>query len=497
MALSTSAYRDLLDKAAGKGKYSTPDATAKSQVASATKDRIAASQKNSTPINNTPSNYGPTSGIGSGDWIGTGKAANPTNLSRELQPVQQPVQQNQEVLDYINKLKQSNITSGTAALDQSRNSILSQLESERKGVQPRYSQAANNASSGSQLRADKLRKLMQERGFSEGLQGQEEISSNVALQGELGSLESQRQNELSDISRRVSGTESDYQTGITQLKSGVDAQALQSLINQVNANRQFGLQESSVTGTYNGQQTPDARQQEIQNYLSTIGGFGQDYQAEINKVQGDGDTSNDWQVPYLQTARQQKLAEMSAAQAPPQLTSSSALDLWQQIGSANESISKALGIPVGTRFTPSYSGSGSGSSTVSKTTSKSNPAQQLSAYNQFTSSLRGFRSTNEVLQYIGNNYDKLVGQMGVDLVNQLVTKYQGAIEKPSMPTIEEQTIPVTELDIKPYADIISKSYIDEITGAVDIQRIAKYLDLLESQGIDTRITEQLATLYGL
>jgi hypothetical protein len=45
-----------------------------------------------------------------------------------------------------------------------------------------------------------------------------------------------------------------------------------------------------------------------QHTLATMGAYSGDYQARINQLQNDGDPANDWQIPYLQTLRQDKIA---------------------------------------------------------------------------------------------------------------------------------------------------------------------------------------------
>lgn len=66
------------------------------------------------------------------------------------------------------------------------------------------------------------------------------------------------------------------------------------------------------------------RQQQAQNeraeFTNTIGAYGQDYMQEILNVQNDGDPSNDWKIPYLQSARNSKISgiEQSKAEAEQQ-----------------------------------------------------------------------------------------------------------------------------------------------------------------------------------
>lgn len=66
-------------------------------------------------------------------------------------------------------------------------------------------------------------------------------------------------------------------------------------------------QKNSLSSAYQTDQA-DKLAQEKSEYASTIGAYSNNYQAEINKIQSDGDASNDWKIPYLQAARNEKIA---------------------------------------------------------------------------------------------------------------------------------------------------------------------------------------------
>lgn len=105
---------------------------------------------------------------------------------------------------------------------------------------------------------------------------------------------------------------------------------------------------------------------EINRYVQNIGQFSNDYMAEINRVMNDGDPSNDWQIAYLQNARNQKIAEQNESQAKAQSEIyRQAMDMFSKLGYATGWIAQALGIPEGTT-TATYArlntGGGSGSS---------------------------------------------------------------------------------------------------------------------------------------
>lgn len=100
------------------------------------------------------------------------------------------------------------------------------------------------------------------------------------------------------VSDRMAGLDSDRATAL----SGVDASKALALQNA----------KQTILGNYQTN-TANALSNEKSEFANTIGAYSNDYQAEVNKVQSDNDPSNDWKIPYLQQARNQKIAEQQAA----------------------------------------------------------------------------------------------------------------------------------------------------------------------------------------
>ena len=59
--------------------------------------------------------------------------------------------------------------------------------------------------------------------------------------------------------------------------------------------------------------TANALAGEKKEFANNIMAYYNDYQQEINNVQGNNDPSDDWKVPYLQAARQEKILAQEAA----------------------------------------------------------------------------------------------------------------------------------------------------------------------------------------
>ena len=98
------------------------------------------------------------------------------------------------------------------------------------------------------------------------------------------------------------------------------------------------------------EETKMAEEKKVSDFLTTMGQFFGDYDAEIKRNENDGDTSNDWQIPYLKTARQDKIGSLGLdQQGNPieqgvQYSISQALEATRQ-GMWNQQIADALGLP--------------------------------------------------------------------------------------------------------------------------------------------------------
>ena len=75
--------------------------------------------------------------------------------------------------------------------------------------------------------------------------------------------------------------------------------------------------QSAKTNILNNYQTNAKNELASQKteYANTIGAYYNDYQAEADKVTNNNDPSDDWKIPYLQAARNQKISSQQTAQA--------------------------------------------------------------------------------------------------------------------------------------------------------------------------------------
>jgi hypothetical protein len=304
------------------------------------------------------------------------------------------------ILSEINKAKNARTSSRKAALQGLRDKTLSSLAGERTGVKQQYYDEKNNESSSAQLRAKKIGELMASKGYSEGSQAQNELTANVGLQGALSGLKRQEQSAYDDITRRGTDAETEYQTGLTQADSDAEIAAIEQRLAELGKQRDYKRQDEQTdysrerdalsderynqertdveeAETYNRGQSENEtkynrQRQEQEDFVNTIEQYDGDYQAEINNIVNDGDTSNDWKLPYLKQARSKKIQrQLEQGQKTADATWTNAYKAWLQLSSgATDEMARILGIPKGTKakdviktdydIGKPYSGGGSG-----------------------------------------------------------------------------------------------------------------------------------------
>lgn len=102
---------------------------------------------------------------------------------------------------------------------------------------------------------------------------------------------------------------------VSDRMAGLDSKRADALTSN-DAAKALAIQ-NAKTAILNNYQTnaANALANEKSEFANTIGAYYNDYQAEINRVQGNNDASDDWKIPYLQAARQKKILDMQNAQA--------------------------------------------------------------------------------------------------------------------------------------------------------------------------------------
>lgn len=212
-------------------------------------------------------------------------------------------------------------------LAQGRDTSLSNLGAEKAKIQPMYYNSRNSEAVGSQLGAKNFAEYMANRGQTRaGASLQGESNRMGTLQGNIGNLnvaENQAKTEndrmVTDTNNQFARSEADvknaYNSDVQSASAGLQAQSLQNTIDQLRREQDIARQDADTAYNRNldVDNTSYNRLQDTKNeYANNVSQYYENYQAEINKVKGDGDPSNDWQIAELTKARQQKIGELEA-----------------------------------------------------------------------------------------------------------------------------------------------------------------------------------------
>jgi hypothetical protein len=321
-------------------------------------------------------------------------------------------------------------------------------------------------------KAQDLRAILERnanRGDRGGMGRQDLLQSQVAGENRLNAIDLQEQNDISNI--ETEGIVQEGQIEANALRQAIEDQRYNDDIAYRNSrdsvadnryNTDLALKLSDID--YNRNLTEDntdynrlqdtkaevenTNASKIRDLLATIGQYDNNIQARINEIKNDGDSSNDWELPYYATRRQEKITSQGLDQqgnklptAPKQMSSTEALNTWKAYGTATPEIAKILNVPVGAKhtdyiqtqydisqpkFAPKSSGSGTPSVSQQNADAKTN-AQALSGsvqtyLDQWASGTAegktGRADQNDMLNYLKSNSGVLTSQ-GVD-VNALI-----------------------------------------------------------------------------
>lgn len=292
--------------------------------------------------------------------------------------------------------------SATGGLKTSLNSNLAGLDTAQAGIGDAYQVKRNQTAAQSDVGAMNFAQYMAARGIKGSAGGMPEIYRNSALQGSLGALNQAEARENADIDRQRATLRENFNTQLdtlnnkflsdsTAVGAQIDAAATKSKID--------AMKEDSAKATAQTAADKEA-------WVDTLGAYSDNYQAEIDRLQGlvdSGDNSQAWKIPYLRAARQSKIASQEQAQSAAnqqQFENDLALQKLEQ-----------------SRQSASSGGSGGSSSSKSKT------------YTQLDSDMQDIRSRNVDIN--GNLtpkgeaalYNYAITYAGAD-AKQLLDKYQ-------------------------------------------------------------------------
>jgi len=298
----------------------------------------------------------------------------------------------------ISGLAEAQRAARIAALDKAKGQALAALDTEKDTIAPIYYDKRNQAAAQSDVGAMNFAQYMAARGIKGAAGAMPEIYRNASLQGQLGALDRQEGAQLGAIERQRANIEAGYASDVAAANAAIEAQAMQANIDQYNTDRAYQMQAmQNAINQYNAERDYMMQQAALeweikranqerqkaaedaarQEWLTTIGRYADDYQAQINAVQNDGDPSNDWQIPYLQAARQNKISDLEAAAAK-----AAQQDFENQLALARLNKSSGGG-SSGTTKTPTSIDQRATQRAISQVWSYGSPEEAIAAYKYY------------------------------------------------------------------------------------------------------------------
>lgn len=144
-------------------------------------------------------------------------------------------------------------------------------------------------------------------GYTGGATESSLLGLDTGYQNQRGQIEQGRNEAIDKIRQNANQIQA---TGDANL-ADTAAQYYQNMLASQNQAMTAAQNQRNWQSEFDARQTANTRDE----FLNTIGAYSNDYQSQINKVRDDGDPSNDWQIAYLNAARNQKISGINQSQA--------------------------------------------------------------------------------------------------------------------------------------------------------------------------------------
>jgi hypothetical protein len=223
----------------------------------------------------------------------------------------------------IEQQAQQQMAAQAAAIQAARDRQVSDYNSQIAAAPQQYQPLRNEASYAGAKNLQAAKEVMAAQGLqNSGDNVSAQIQTNTATQNNINALNQDEQNLVNQLKKAIADANSAADVQTLQSNADINAQKLQALLNQTNADRSYGLDVAGLTGTFNGQRTLAGQQLDTQNQQCNKQ-FG--YQQQRDKVQDNQwqqsfnyqkqrDTVKDtqWQKEMNLNLRQQSFAEAQA-----------------------------------------------------------------------------------------------------------------------------------------------------------------------------------------
>ena len=363
----------------------------------------------------------------------------------------------------INALNQAKQALAIANLGKARDTQLSNLTGEESAIKPMYYDKRNATAATNMLGRRTLAEELAARGETKsGVADQANINANMSLQGETGLLNRQESADITDIARRRTGVNNAYESDVVSAKNNLEAVAMQNLIDQYNADRQYKLQEAGLTGNLNGQQTLDA--------LNANRNFSLN-EANLTGLYNSNPTLASQAQTFNQNVTTQQLAQAAKQQELDNLYRQQTFDYQKSRDTVSDSQwQKAMNLDL-----------------RQQTFAES----QQKIENAYQSRQISLDEKNQALQWAKYNADSDP--------NSLDNQYKQA----QIDAMGNKTNTNTTTTIDDYASTINSLYIAKPSvdngyrSTVDTAGIRAYLSKLAQAGVDDAIINSLGARYGI
>ena len=236
-----------------------------------------------------------------------GRTTKAQELEQALVQQETPVQEEVKGPSTEDQLRTQSDTQTKALLAELRQRIADDVASQQGIISQAPQQfdplrAQSEVSKAQQLRSALERSsVLGDRG---GIGRSEALATQTAGENRLTDINLAQQNVIDNAQAEIASLNREGNFQEAAIKANQLAQLTDSLIAQQQRQEDIARQDTLIEEERGLQDT----EQKKQDFVDTITRFAQDYTAEIDRNLNDGDTTNDWQIPLLETARQDKIA---------------------------------------------------------------------------------------------------------------------------------------------------------------------------------------------
>ena len=203
--------------------------------------------------------------------------------------------------------------------------LIRELQALRSGIYGDAEQQARQAYINKETSLNSLSDYLRSAGLSGGVAESVRIGADARYGEQHNRILGDRDARLLDNEYEQTKAQSEALRDISALRNeyALRRAELADKLGQQAADRAYKEQQQSLSWAREDSQRTEDRQYkaeqlaaevERQNFLKTIGAYSANYMKRIQELENDGDTSNDWQIPYLTDARNQKIAVQEAEQ---------------------------------------------------------------------------------------------------------------------------------------------------------------------------------------